>query len=245
MICIAYVLHLCLAVNMPVISFANPKGGSGKTTLTLVLALELSKQGASLAVIDADPNAVIADWASRRRHGAQDVPFTIVARPKEAEMVATIGELSQIHDFVLIDLEGTASRLLSRAFARSHLILIPLNPSPIDARLAAAAVQLVHEEGEALERSIPFRLVYSCYPAAIATRSFRRIDEEIRAEQLPTLAQGLVERAAFRDIFEFAKTLDELTDETTSGLERARENAHALAQQVVDALKAIQQKNKQ
>jgi hypothetical protein len=52
-----------------------------------------------------------------------------------------------------------------------------------------------------------------------------------------------VERAAFRDIFEFAKTLDELTDEMTSGLERARENAHALAQHVVAALKAIQQEN--
>jgi hypothetical protein len=52
--------------------------------------------------------------------------------------------------------------------------------SPIDARLAASAVQLVHEEGEALERSIPYRLVYSSYPAAIATRSFRRIDKEIR-----------------------------------------------------------------
>jgi hypothetical protein len=61
----------------------------------------------------------------------------------------------------------------------------------------------------------------------------------------PTLAQGLVERAAFRDIFEFAKTLDELTDEMTSGLERARENAHALAQHVVAALKAIQQENHQ
>ena len=52
-----------------------------------------------------------------------------------------------------------------------------------------------------------------------------------------------MERAAFRDIFEFAKTLDELTDEMTSGLERARENAHALAQHVVAALKAIQQEN--
>ena len=67
--------------------------------------------------------------------------FTIVSRPKEGEMVATIGELSQSHQFVLIDLEGTASRLLSRAFARSSLVLIPLNPSPIDARLAASAVQ--------------------------------------------------------------------------------------------------------
>jgi len=44
-------------------------------------------------------------------------------------MVATIGELAQNHDWVLIDLEGTASRLLSRAFARSHLVLIPLNPA--------------------------------------------------------------------------------------------------------------------
>jgi hypothetical protein len=83
---------------------------------------------------------------------------------------------------------------------------------------------------------VPYRLVYSRYPAAVATRSFRLIEEEIRAEQLPTLNQGLVERAAFRDIFEFAKTLDELTDSTTSGLERARENAHEFAKEVVDAL---------
>jgi chromosome partitioning protein len=226
---------------MPVISFANPKGGSGKSTLALVLGLEFSRQGTSLAIIDADPNAVIADWAARRTKDGLKVPFTVVSRPKEAEMVATIGQLAQSHDWVLIDLEGTASRLLSRAFARSHLVLIPLNPSPIDARLAAAAVQLVHEEGEALERSIPYRLIYSCYPAAIATRSFKRIDKEIRDEQLPILDEGLVQRAAFRDIFDFAHTLDELTEDKTSGLEQARQNAHAVAQAVVNALKEIQQ----
>jgi chromosome partitioning protein len=104
---------------MPVISFANPKGGSGKSTLVLVLGLEFARQGTSLAIIDADPNAVIADWAARRVKAGLHVPFTIVSRPKEGEMVATIGELSQSHQFVLIDLEGTASRLLSRAFARS------------------------------------------------------------------------------------------------------------------------------
>jgi chromosome partitioning protein len=226
---------------MPVISFANPKGGSGKSTLALVLALELSRQGASLAVVDADPNAVIADWATRRTKDGLQVPFSVVSRPKEAEMVGTIGELAQSHDWVLIDLEGTASRLLSRALARSHLVLIPLNPSPIDARLAAAAVQLVLEESEALERAIPYRLIYSCYPAAVATRSFKRIDSEIRAEQLPLLEQGLVQRAAFRDIFDFAATLDELTEDKTSGLDQARANAFLVAQAVVNALKEIQQ----
>ena len=226
---------------MPVISFANPKGGSGKSTLVLVLALELSRQGASLAVVDADPNAVIADWDARRVKDGLQVPFSVVSRPKEGEMVATIGQLTQTHDWVLVDLEGTASRLLSRALARSHLVLIPLNPSPIDARLAAAAVQLVLEESEALERSIPYRLVYSCYPAAVATRSFKRIDSEIRAEQLPLLDEGLVQRAAFRDIFDFAATLDELTEDKTSGLDQARANAFLVAQAVVNALKEIQQ----
>ena len=226
---------------MPVISFANPKGGSGKSTLVLVLALELSRQGASLAVVDADPNAVIADWAARRVKDGLQVPFSVVSRPKEGEMVATIGQLTQTHDWVLVDLEGTASRLFSRALARSNLVLIPLNPSPIDARLAAAAVQLVLEESEALERSIPYRLVYSCYPAAVATRSFKRIDSEIRAEQLPLLDEGLVQRAAFRDIFDFAATLDELTEDKTSGLDQARANAFLVAQAVVNALKEIQQ----
>jgi chromosome partitioning protein len=228
---------------IPLTRVANPKGGSGKSTLVLVLGLEFARQGTSLAIIDADPNAVIADWAARRVKAGLHVPFTIVSRPKEGEMVATIGELSQSHQFVLIDLEGTASRLLSRAFARSSLVLIPLNPSPIDARLAASAVQLVQEEGEALERSIPYRLVYSCYPAAIATRSFRRIDKENRDEQLPMLSEGLVQRAAFGDIFDFANTLEELTEDKTSGLEQARQNAYAVAQEVVNALKEVQREN--
>jgi chromosome partitioning protein len=231
---------------MPVISFANPKGGSGKTTLAMVLALELSRQGASVGVIDADPNAVIVDWATRRANNGLHVPFRVVSRPKESDMVATVGQLTRELDWVLIDLEGTASRLVSRAFARSNLVLIPLNPSPIDARLAAQAVKLVFEEGEALERTIPYRLVYSCYPAAVVSRSFKRINEEIRGENLPVLQEGLVQRAAFRDIFDFSATLEELTEPRTSGVDQARANAFSVAQvsvaqAVVNALKEIQQ----
>ena len=41
---------------MPIISIANPKGGAGKTTLAFILADQLSINGASVAVVDADPN---------------------------------------------------------------------------------------------------------------------------------------------------------------------------------------------
>src|SRR3546814_5703630 len=51
----------------------------------------------------------------------------------------------------------------------------------------------------------------------------------IAEANLPVLAVGLVERAAYRDIFDFSKTLSELESDTTSGLENARGNAAKLA----------------
>lgn len=222
---------------MPVISIANPKGGAGKTTLALVLADQLSSNGASVAVVDADPNAIIAKWHARRGGEGRGTPFEVVAKPSEGAMIATVDQLAQDYQFVIVDLEGTASRMTSRAFARSHLVLVPFNQSPIDAELAANAVALIHEESEALQRALPFRLVRSRDGSAITTKSSKRIATAIAEAGLPVLRVGLVERAAFRDIFDFAKTLDELEAETTSGLENARSNAAQLAASVIEAIR--------
>lgn len=45
---------------MPVISFANPKGGAGKTTTALLAATQLAEAGATVAIIDADPERVVS-----------------------------------------------------------------------------------------------------------------------------------------------------------------------------------------
>lgn len=47
---------------MPIVSFANPKGGAGKTTSALLLASELAARGARVAIIDADPEKWISQW---------------------------------------------------------------------------------------------------------------------------------------------------------------------------------------
>lgn len=52
---------------MPVVSFANPKGGAGKTTTALILATRLSESGASVTIIDAAPERWISQWASLPR----------------------------------------------------------------------------------------------------------------------------------------------------------------------------------
>ena len=221
---------------MPAISVANPKGGAGKTTLTFVLACELARSGASVAVIDADPNAIIAGWSRKRTEQGKAIPFEIITGPKESELVRLIDQHAASHDFVLIDLEGTASRMTSRALARSHLVLIPFNLSPIDAELAANAVGLIQEEAEALGRDIPFRLVRSRDNAAMQTKTARRIVTAINDAELPLLAVGLVERAAFRDVFDFAATLEELDEATTSGVPAAKANAYEMARAVLQAV---------
>lgn len=221
---------------MPAISIANPKGGAGKTTLTFILAGELARSGATVAVIDADPNAIIAGWGKKRERQEKSVPFEIIAGPKEAELVRLVDQYTASHDFVLIDLEGTASRMTSRALARSHLVLIPFNLSPIDAELAANAVGLVQEEAEALGRNIPFRLVRSRDNAAIQTKTAQRIVAAIAEAELPLLPVGLVERAAYRDIFDFSATLEELDESKTSGVPAARKNAYEVARAVLQAV---------
>lgn len=222
---------------MSVIAIGNPKGGAGKTTLALVLADQLYENGVNAAVIDADPNAIIASWADKRTKAGKSMPYTIVPRPTESEMIQTIERLAKEHSIVIIDLEGAASRMTSRALARAHLVLVPFNQSPFDAELAAKAVALIHEEGEALGRKIPYRLVRSRDSAAVITKSAKRIRTAIEDAGLPTLPVGLVERAAYRDIYEFGSLLSELNPTETAGLARAQENAQQLTEAVIAALK--------
>lgn len=222
---------------MAVISIGNPKGGAGKTTLALVLADTLSTSGARVTVIDADPNAIIEKWATKRERAGKELPYRVIPRPTESELIGTIERVSKEDEFVIIDLEGSASRMTSRALARSHMVLVPFNLSPIDAELAAQAVRAIKEEEEALQRSIPFRLVRSRTNAAIATKTAKRIVEAIDAAELPLLDTSLVERAAYRDIFEFGLLLTELDGAATSGVKNAISNAAELAQSVVNALR--------
>ena len=50
---------------MPTIVFASPKGGAGKSTSAILLATELASRGATVTVIDADPNKPLSQWSKR------------------------------------------------------------------------------------------------------------------------------------------------------------------------------------
>ena len=69
---------------MPIVSIANSKGGSGKTTLTTALAVNLARDGYSVAVIDADVNGTFATW----HRSATAPPMIVTACPDHNKIVA-------------------------------------------------------------------------------------------------------------------------------------------------------------
>lgn len=218
---------------MPVIVVANPKGGAGKSTAALIVAQTLAHLGATVSVIDADPNRPIVEW----REGGSNLSLAVIGDVNESSVIRTVREERSTKQFVIVDLEGTASRLVSRAITQADLVLIPLQASAVDARQASRAVALIHEEEEALEgRRIPFRIVLTRTSPIIATRIEREIVAALQAAGLPLMKTRLNERQAFKAMFVRKVALHELDPASVNGLPEALRNAHNLADELVDLL---------
>jgi chromosome partitioning protein len=218
---------------MPVIVTANPKGGAGKSTVTLVLAQTLAHLGATVTVIDADPNRPIVDW----RTGNSTLPINVIGDATESTIIRLIRDERARQQFVFVDLEGTASRLVSRAITQADLVLIPLQASGVDARQASRAVALIHEEEEALgDRRIPFRVLLTRTSPIIATKIEKEIVGALTSAELPLMKARLHERQAFKAIFVRRLALHELDPAQVNGLPEALTNVRELADELVDVV---------
>ena len=217
---------------MPVIVTASSKGGAGKSTMTLVLAQALDSMGASVTIIDADPNRPILRWKS----GQSSSTIHVVGDVTEGSIIRVIREHSANRQFVLVDLEGTANRLVSRAITQADLVLIPLQASALDSNEASRAVSLIREEEETLEgRLIPFRIIMTRTNPIITTKIEAGIIQALRDAQIPLMSVRLHERQAYKAIFVRRLTLSEL-DENVNGIPAALENAERLAEEVVELI---------
>ncbi len=215
---------------MAVIAFANPKGGAGKSTTALVLATTLAAQGASVAVLDCDPNRPIMRWQSRRKGS----PLISVGEATETNIIKVIEQESALRQFVFVDLEGTASRLVSRAISRADLVIVPLQPSPLDSEEGGRALALIAEEEEVLKRRINSAVVLTRTNPVIKTRHERAIITGLERAGLHLMREQLHQRQAYQAMFAHGSTLEELNTSEVNGIEEARKNAIALAGELIE-----------
>src|SRR3954453_12454610 len=97
---------------MPTIAFASSKGGAGKSTSAVLLAIELASRGASVTIIDADPNQPVSRWS--RKPGSPE-KLTVISEVTEETLIDSIDSAARKTSFVIVDLEGTASLMVAQA----------------------------------------------------------------------------------------------------------------------------------
>jgi chromosome partitioning protein len=222
---------------MPVISFANPKGGAGKTTTALILATQLSENGASVSIIDADPERWISQWGDLPGKPAN---VRVVGGVTEDSIVDLIEDEGKASQFVIVDLEGTASLMVANAIGMSDLVLIPTQGSSMDARGGAKTIRLINNQARMARRTIPHCVVLTRTSAAVRSRTLKNVHEQLTQNGIEVLRTGIVERAAFRDLFDFGGTLSDLDPSQVSNLARAIENAREFAGEVITKLRTTE-----
>ena len=108
-----------------VITFANVKGGSGKSTLCINIAAILIRTGYSVALIDADQQKCSKDWIT----GTKDKLLSRVQIIEQTDLQAA--ENVEV-DFLLIDTQGSLTKEMAQFLFQSSLIITPCRVSRDD-----------------------------------------------------------------------------------------------------------------
>ena len=127
--------------SVPVLSFVNQKGGVGKTTLAVHVAAALA-QSHRVLLVDADPQGSALDWSNARQPTSPTLPVIGLPKPTLHREVVVVG---RDYDWTVIDGPPHVNTLTRAAAAASDIVLIPVQPSPLDVWATEDVVNLLAE----------------------------------------------------------------------------------------------------
>jgi chromosome partitioning protein len=114
---------------LKIIAIIGQKGGSGKTTTALGLAVEAARKGRAVAVIDLDPQATATNWSDRRE--MKDAPAVVSCQVVRLRQVLDAAKAQGVK-VAIIDTAGKSTDAAIAAAKVADKVLMPIQPQLFD-----------------------------------------------------------------------------------------------------------------
>ena len=175
---------------MSIIAILNPKGGSGKTTMTTNLARALHERGRKVLVVDSDPQGSARDWHA----ASEDNPLPLVALDR-ANNVKSLTDVAKGYDFVVIDGAAKLEDMIAATIKIADVVLIPVTPSPYDLWAATDLVDFVKARREITDGKPKASFIIS--RAIAGTRLGDEITDALAEHELSVFDTHIVQRQVY------------------------------------------------
>jgi chromosome partitioning protein len=187
------------------IVIANPKGGCGKTTTAVNLAVALCRDQYRVLIIDADRQGSVQRWVSVAPDG-EELPFEVMGLT-EPILHKEIPKKIQDYDFIVVDCPPEKEDIPRSAVAAADLVIIPVTPSPLDAWAAAGLGKLLHDL-ESLRPELKKRILIN--KLVVGTILSIQVPEALETFNIPLMDTRIHQRQVYakaplqgRSVFDF------------------------------------------
>lgn len=205
---------------MAVISVLNPKGGSGKTTLTTNLAQALQLRGNKVLIVDSDPQGSARDW-----HAASEAnPLPLVSLDR-ANNIKTLSSMTESYDHIVLDGAAKLEDIIAAAIKASDIILIPVQPSPYDIWAASDLVDFIKARQEVTDGSPQAAFVITRHIEG--TRLGDDVRKALDEYELPVFRTAITQRQIYPQTASEGRTV--LDGDNA----KARDEINALADELI------------
>jgi chromosome partitioning protein len=112
------------------LALVSTKGGTGKTTSAVSLAMVLHRLGRTLAV-DCDPQGSLMSWSEAAAEDGTSLPFTVVSLATR-DVHVRLADLAAGYDHVVVDTPPGDLGIIRSAILAASIVLVPVSPTGLD-----------------------------------------------------------------------------------------------------------------